>query len=160
MFWNILFPKWDYILHCFFYFIIFLQNNFYGIYRVSQNVCAPLKVQIERNLTNKNDLSTIGSRSLDHAQINNNVKPIRTQETVSFHPFGKYLSKRRSQGNTCCKKWVFSYYFTAGLWPSKPLGRCSPGTKGLKFSFGSRKVERNGFLSSDWLNVVVNLRLI
>ena len=33
-----------------------------NIYRVSQNVCAPLKVQIERKLMNKNDLSTIGPR--------------------------------------------------------------------------------------------------
>ena len=49
-----------------------------SLYRVSQNVGAPLKVQIERNLMNKNDLSTIGPRSLDQAQINNNVKPIRT----------------------------------------------------------------------------------
>ena len=32
------------------------------LYRVSQNVCAPLKVQIERKLMNKNDLSTIGPR--------------------------------------------------------------------------------------------------
>ena len=34
----------------------------YQLYRVSQNVCAPLKVQIERELMNKNDLSTIGPR--------------------------------------------------------------------------------------------------
>ena len=43
---------------------------------MSQNVCAPLKVQMERNLMNKNEVSTIGPRSLDQAQINNNVKPI------------------------------------------------------------------------------------
>ena len=32
MFWSILFREWNYILHWFFYFVMFLQNNFYGIY--------------------------------------------------------------------------------------------------------------------------------
>ena len=32
------------------------------IYRVSQNVCAPINEQIERKLVNKNDLSIIGPR--------------------------------------------------------------------------------------------------
>ena len=43
------------------------------LYRVSQNVCAPINEQIERKLMNKNDLSTIVPRELDKAQINNNV---------------------------------------------------------------------------------------
>ena len=37
MFWSILFPRWDYILHCYFYFVMFLQNNFYGVYIYTQN---------------------------------------------------------------------------------------------------------------------------
>ena len=70
---------------------------------------------------------------------------------------------------------------TAGLWPSKPLGRGSLGNKSPKFSWMvdidtlfsilfttpvsltppfrqlfAKRVERKGFLSSDWLNVVVN----
>ena len=38
------------------------RNKAVCVYRVSQNVCAPLKVQIERKLMNKNDLLTIGPR--------------------------------------------------------------------------------------------------
>ena len=41
---------------------LYTYNKQLYIYRVSQNVCAPLKVQIERKLMNKNDLSTIGPR--------------------------------------------------------------------------------------------------